>query len=213
MSIANLFVDNEYDLFCNSLTADILTIGTLSVTDLTVTNDAAINGDLNMMGTSTISIQGGTVDVLTGSIIGGNITLTTTGGTPTALDYYEEVEVTIPFGGAFNTPINIPIDITRIGNLVHLRFPAFPPTVADNNALILSTSSLPARFRPETDYKTYIDIQVAATPGLGAIQFGSDGSISVGVVAAVNNTALGNFTAASIAAWTFENNYTYRTDA
>jgi hypothetical protein len=91
---------------------------------------------------SSVNISGG------GAITGAaSITLATTGGTPTALNYYEEVALTgNTFTGAFSVAQACVPQITRVGRDVTLLMPSVSAAAAA--AVATSTVAIPARFLP-----------------------------------------------------------------
>jgi hypothetical protein len=78
-----------------------------------------------------------------------SITLATTGGTPSALNYYEEFPLTgNTFSGAFTAPQACVIAITRVGRDVRILVPDVKGAAAA--AVATATVAIPARFLPPT---------------------------------------------------------------
>ncbi len=78
-----------------------------------------------------------------------NLLLPTTGGTPSPLNYYEELTLPVTYSGPWAVSQNRDIKITRIGRIVTLLFESVLQ-VATVNINITVTGTIPARFRPQS---------------------------------------------------------------
>jgi hypothetical protein len=87
--------------------------------------------------------------LITGSHIncGGNLYLPTSGGTSSALNYYEIYDYATNITGGFTTVANGHVYITRIGFMVNVIIKAMTTTATSSSTISLSTA-LPARFSP-----------------------------------------------------------------
>jgi hypothetical protein len=83
------------------------------------------------------------------------VSFPTTGGTPTALNYYEDYSENIEFNGDFGlTPTPNPsVRFVRIGAMVMMTVPTFsePVSVTPASSSLASLTNIPARFRPLID--------------------------------------------------------------
>jgi hypothetical protein len=131
----------------------------IATTATTATWQTPVSGPGSSTSTAIVRWNGTTGLVLqnSGVLIDGSnnitgvnsITLATTGGTPTALNYYEEFPLTgNTFSGAFTAPQACVIAITRVGREVRLLIPAVNSAAAV--AVATSTVAIPARFLPPT---------------------------------------------------------------
>jgi len=112
------------------------------IVPLTATQVAYGSGSNTVTGDSTLTYAGSVLTVP-------SIKLTTTGGTPTALDFYENFTQNITFTGPWAANQTVSISLTRIGNIVTLFFTQNITTAGSVlNQFITSTSNLPARFAP-----------------------------------------------------------------
>jgi hypothetical protein len=73
----------------------------------------------------------------------------TSGYTPTNLNYYENTTFDVQFTGA--ATINVTVRVVRIGNKATLFIPEFIGTYASTTTLSVAASSIPARFRPSAN--------------------------------------------------------------
>lgn len=106
------------------------------------------------------------------------VVLPTTGGTATALTYYEETthatRWAIP-GGAFTASQTF--RITRTGNTVVLNFPQFNATPTANGTYSIETA-IPARFRPARDLAFVIQVRVGSPAAFGLLILTTGGAIT-----------------------------------
>lgn len=134
----------------------------------------------------------------------------TQGGTPTALDYYEESCFSSAFiwgGQTVNPATSVQVKIVRVGDIVNLLIPAFiisnPGTHID---VVSSASPLPARFRPFTTIRGAAATIVSNAPtsattsmvtgALGEFDVAPSGTITFGLPGL--NNAIGPQTISSV---------------
>lgn len=105
------------------------------------------------------------------------VTLPTTGGTASLMNFYEATTHATTFTGAATTA-SLTIRLERIGNVVTMRIPlmtiAFSTTGVFNNA-----SALPTRFRPIQVMQWPEIVQDNSTTALGRIQLTTGGGIVI----------------------------------
>ena len=77
----------------------------------------------------------------------GSLVLPTAGGTPSALNYYEEYSYTTTFSGA-DTTVAFPITLVRIGRTVTMQTQRQVSGTTTTNGGFLSNTVFPARFAP-----------------------------------------------------------------
>jgi hypothetical protein len=106
-------------------------------------------GTLTLPTTTTTLVGRDTTDSLTNK----TIQFTTSGGTPSTLDYYEETTFSTTFSGPFTETASQTVQIIRIGKIVTLRIPEFSKTATTGSAQIVSTTALESRFRPATNIR------------------------------------------------------------
>lgn len=83
--------------------------------------------------------------------VGTAIYLPTSGGTASALNYYEEFTHTTSWNGAFSpSSVSGDITLTRVGRMVTAQFPVITGDCTSTNPLWMVTN-IPARFRPPSD--------------------------------------------------------------
>ncbi|NIV10136.1 MAG: hypothetical protein GWN62_02155 [Aliifodinibius sp.] len=109
----------------------------------------------------------------------GGISLPTSGGTATDLDYYEEGTHTTTWGGAMSPAVSGDVVFTRNGNIVTLLFPL---TTDDTpaNATMTMTTVLPARLRPTALLRFSIIRINSGSDGFGRMDIATDGNITIG---------------------------------
>lgn len=76
-----------------------------------------------------------------------NLQLQTSGGTPTNLNYYENLTLSQIYSGIWVLPVTANMYITRIGNIVNITFQEVLAVATAANSISMSTV-LPTRFRP-----------------------------------------------------------------
>ncbi len=161
------------------------TLGSLTITDTTNSSSAT--------GPAALIVEGG-AGIAKDLWIGDSEyfqNVTSEGGTPTSLDYYETTCFSTPFswGGITATPTNsVLIPIVRVGNIVNL---LIPPMVINNPGthidVIASSIPLPSRFRPFSTVRgassTIISNSVsgALTGQLGEYNVSPAGIITLGL--------------------------------
>ena len=128
-----------------------------------------------------------------------NLTATfpTSGGTGTALNYYEECPHTTNFqnsGNASNSVSNIAVKLTRIGRMVTMYLPQTQVTLTVSTGTIDMVTAIPSRFRPANDMNlSYRGINagsngsvpyhlfIVASTGASSLKTNDGGSFSLGV--------------------------------
>lgn len=162
-------------------------------------------------GTSGQTLQNSVVTLDGAGALSGvsGLTLATTGGTPTQLNYYEELTLTgNTFSGGVTVAQACDVRLTRVGDSVTALFPSIAGTGAA--AVFTSTVAVPARFLPASGggaygyYKAPIIVQnnsLSATAGQTAGELQIDlttGIITIGVASATGAAAM---TAGNSAGW------------
>jgi hypothetical protein len=162
-------------------------------------------GTQTITGNKTLS---GTTTASTVNITSGGLTLPTSGGTPSTLDYYESTTLSTTFqvqsSGANLTSTTVTCYLTRIGTTVILIIPAFTVRVGDTGGVtqITQTSGfVPGRFGPgDTSAAPFAPSQVVKVQtAAGTFSFGY---ITVTSSASGNPAFIRIFSSASDTAWT-----------
>jgi hypothetical protein len=129
-----------------------IALGPVSSTGLVQGSGATTNNAVALWSGTTGQVLKNSTVLVDGSnnVTGASsITLATTGGTATALNYYEEFPLTgNTFTGAFTVGQSCVLAITRLGRDVRVLVPAVSATGAA--AVATSTVAVPARFLPPT---------------------------------------------------------------
>jgi hypothetical protein len=113
------------------------------------------------------------------------VTLSTTGGTPAVLNYYEEaVPYTNTTSGAF--AVSYTVYITRIGNLVNVRFPSLIHACSNSRLFLTTAGNWPAKWRPANTTTWNISVN-NPTVVQGEITY--DTSTNIWIVALFGNIA------------------------
>jgi hypothetical protein len=109
-----------------------------------------------------------------------SITLPTSGGTATALTYYEQFTSTVTFQGPFNGGNQtVDIQITRIGNMVTVNLNGVVATGNGVSSGIASVSApFPARFQPAT-LKAFVSAVQDNGQTISGLIFVTGGSFSI----------------------------------
>jgi len=141
----------------------------------------AISGT-TITGTGALSV--GANSITCGTLSPQNILLPTSGGTATALNYYES-NVNFPMmfqgagGGGTTTTVNL--TISRIGNIVNIIMPIV--NINSNGSYITTNSAyyLPTRFRPSAVYIDYCmhSMNIATYIETGMINVCNTGAINI----------------------------------
>lgn len=119
MSISNLFEPNDYNLFCNDLTANNLTFTNTSITTLNVDNinentlnhGIILQGNINVSNTGVVTFPQSNTE---------GIILPAVGGTQALLNAYESFSTPVQLINIWNSPINTTLNVVRIGNIVNM---------------------------------------------------------------------------------------------
>src|SRR5262245_35699630 len=126
MSISNLevpsnVVNEEYDLYVNSLTANNLVYTDAEVDTLYVNNIIALDGpSVNLLGIDITTTP--VVMTLPTSSASNGIKLPTVGGTASLLNYYEENTFASTIGNMWASPLAVTIKMIRIGKFISITF-------------------------------------------------------------------------------------------
>ena len=109
------------------------------------------------------------------------ITLQTTGGTPSNLDYYEETTFASAFTYGNTTIASITMSIIRIGKQTTLYVPiSVTQTNTNGSASVISlNTSFPSRFRPNAQITLPFYLNNGGTIGIHSITIFTDGNITI----------------------------------
>jgi hypothetical protein len=114
---------------------------------------------------------------------GGNIYLPTSGGTASALNYYEEYNTTLPVtSGTFTGTLNSNTKIVREGRMVTLTMQGMSITSKASGAdapFVVASGTIPIRFRPVNDVTIMINIINQAVNVPGTITVLANGGINI----------------------------------
>jgi hypothetical protein len=175
MSLSNLLQPNSTVLYCESLSADVITSNTIDVTDLDITGSLTVhvihitdtttssflsngggkfNNDLTIIGGCGLS---GSIQVNTNATVDGNLYLATTGYTKAPLNYYEVFTTTLLFNLFASTAINA--KFTKLGNIIIFELEDWAHQFATEENAPLTYGSfanqIPLRFRPTQNITYY----------------------------------------------------------
>ena len=119
--------------------------GTVGLTSLSLSGTT----DSSSTSTGTLIVDGG-AGIAKNLYVGGNVYLPTTGGTSTALNYYEELaSFTLTFTGLWASNQNTNCHFVRVGSQVTMMIEAVNATANTSTVNhFTSTNAIPARFRP-----------------------------------------------------------------
>lgn len=99
----------------------------------------------------------------TQALVNKTISLTTAGGTPATLDYYEQgILPSVGFTGAFTGSVTIPYE--RIGRNICLSIPSFLAAKGPNGILTSVPLAIPTKLRPLADVQFAVPVQTAGAP-------------------------------------------------
>lgn len=125
------------------------------------------------------------------------LTLPTTGGTASTLDYYEELSQTFTFAGVWAANQSVTGKLIRIGRIVNLILPSvYAATNASANILQTVGTAFPARFRPLVTTSFIVRIADNSTFNPALMYARSDGLIQ-----AYSNANGSPFAATGSAGW------------
>lgn len=117
--------------------------------------------------------------------------LRTTGGTAAALDHYEEYSDTAATAsGIWAASQGADQYITRTGKVV--QFMADAISAVANTAALISLTTIPARFRPRADVRTYCSVKNAGVDVAGEVAVTTAGAVTIAVGSGLNFTGSGN---------------------
>jgi len=159
-SVANINVtatDQSYNLGSSQMVT-LSKVTTLnSFFNTTVADDGVLRVD-NTSARLFIGVGATTAQqIISNTQVGFNvpIKLPTTGGTPAALDYYEQTTFDVQMSAPDGVTYTYNVLVSRIGKVVTLSIP-FLNVVATANIFFDSTIPLPVRFRCASGFETYI---------------------------------------------------------
>lgn len=105
-----------------------------------------------------------------------SILLPTVGGTPTALNYYQQETIEVTWNGPFTTLADL--SFTRIGNVVVIKLEGFVnPSTA--TAIFTSVGSVPLRYRPSQQQFLCILGENAAAQSVLVLRVDTNGDIAI----------------------------------
>jgi hypothetical protein len=119
-----------------------------------------------------------------------NVLLQTSGGTPTTLNYYEELTLAVSWTGLWASNQAGVLNITRIGNTVHCCVCSVLAN-ANTASYAISTVAIPTRFRPPFTYLNAAPVRDNASGNpqpLGVFDVRADGLIRVWRAESINDT-------------------------
>jgi hypothetical protein len=134
------------------------------------------------LGTSSLYFNNGFINA---------VTLQTTGGTGTALNYYEELTHTSNVTGIWAAAQAVTMKLTRIGNQVNVQFNNVS-AAATINATIALDIALPARFRPGQAKMFFCKVMDNSADVSGTVEVLSTGFMTWRVGIATSFTSSGN---------------------
>lgn len=114
----------------------------------------------------------------------------TAGGTPTNLNFYSEVTQT-PFtltGNVLAAPVNVTINLVRIGKLVILQFTGFTSATGGAASTIVSSSTINTEFRPAITVQDMINVLNSTSDTVGLSEVATTGVMTFYRASAIGNT-------------------------
>jgi hypothetical protein len=208
-SISNtgtLTLPTSSDTLVGRATTDTLTNKTMSGSSNTFTNipNSATTAASANTASAIVARDG------SGNFVTSGIQLTTSGGTPTTLNYYEEGTISANFNqgaGASGSGTSVTIGFVRVGKKVTLTLPSNNSMTMGATSANLSTASstVPARLAPANSYIFPAPVKVnnVTQANFGALTVGTDGSLTLNVTitgstnwtSATSNNGFFSFTA------------------
>ena len=181
MSISALNIPNGNSIYCQNLTvAPFLTGASSTITTSTTASTSSSTGAL---------IVSGGMAVKGSEYIGGSLFLPSTGGTATALTYFEELAFSYAFTGAYVGQITG--KIVRLNDIVWIYFDGVSGT-ASADTIHATASVIPARFIPQNSAYCSCLVMSNSTMVNGTVLIQNDGNIIFYVGTASNFSASGN---------------------
>ncbi len=123
--------------------------------------------------------------------------LATTGGTATALDYFEEYAISVPVVGC-SAPVTMTGTLSRIGKMCTLQWATFSGTFDTATFLYVATADIPLRFRPSGTVQKLTTVINNNVDVMGTVVVGVVGSGMVSFYVGAGTT--GFYTATTIGA-------------
>jgi hypothetical protein len=114
------------------------------------TNTTTLNAATASATNNTLALRDGSGACNFEALSASSITLATTGGTATALNYYEEATLSATVSGLWGTPKSFDIPLTRIGRTVFMTLNTSWYTDVDTSQTVEITS-IPSRFLPTSN--------------------------------------------------------------
>jgi hypothetical protein len=189
LGVANGSQTSGLDISLTQVTVNLATLACAG--SLTVAVNATITGTL-----SSLSLSTGVITA--GAITATSLTLPTTGGTPAALDYYED-NSTSDFNITVSTPDgtnhNLPLRVVRTGKMVVISSAGLSVTSNSAARFVAASGQVPSRWRPQFDLDFIDNVEDNSAPVTGLIAIKANGGVDVGV-----GLGGGNFTNTGTAA-------------
>ena len=160
--------------------ANSITCGAINTSGITTSTNAT---DSTSYSTGSVIISGG-VGISKHMYLNGGLYLSTSGGTPSVLDYCETgVSFSVLFkstvgGGTTNT---ITVKLSRVGNIVNMIVPNMSIDVNGGYIISDATTYLPARFQPLNTYTDFTchTVNLGVYQDTGIFTVGSTGQILI----------------------------------
>lgn len=170
------------------------TAGYLYVDNILLFHNASITIGSPVTSSSLFTLNGGVTSSGLFTLNGG-IKLLTTGGTPTTLNYYEELSHSTTWTGPWAAGSNptVPIRLVKIGSVVTAQIGAIQVVGNSSSAAVANVTAIPARFRPITNnYNPLVSVLKGSTSTnqVGGVTVNTLGIITIG-----EDATFANFTA------------------
>lgn len=155
---------------------------TVKPNNLSIVGQQRVEGAYNSTSTSTgtLIVPNGGAAIGLDLWVGGGVYLPTSGGTASALAYYEETslstDITLILGVAPWSRLNITLGITRVGNVVTVKWPpidGYWPVAGGDD--LMNVTALSSRFRPSSTIAWIYNRNINGTTTNGAVWLTTDG--------------------------------------
>ena len=122
---------------------------------------------------------------------GSGIYLSTNGGVPANLNFYEEHNNSYTLSGPFLTNPSGTFSFTRIGKIVNLQIPSiYQLGKASGYDIIQTTTQIPIRFTPSSTRTTYVSVINQGITTSGEMVIGTDSYVVIGLLTANTGTGI-----------------------